>query len=105
MLLVDEPASALDTRHAAALVGILRELGTLGLAIMVAAHDLPWAAVVADEGLAIGPDGTVQPMTKDDLRDPAALRRVFDASFEQFRGESGRVVALPGYNFAEQARA
>ncbi|MGD1914991.1 MAG: ABC transporter ATP-binding protein [Phycisphaerales bacterium] len=103
VLLADEPASALDTRHAAALVGILREMATQGLAIMVAAHDLPWAAAVADEGLAIGPDGTVQPMTKDDLRDPAALQRVFDASFEQFRGESGRVVALPGYNSAEHA--
>ncbi|MEO1278449.1 MAG: ATP-binding cassette domain-containing protein [Planctomycetota bacterium] len=103
VLLADEPASALDTRHAAALVGILREMATQGLAIMVAAHDLPWAAAVADEGLAIGPDGTVQPMTKADLRDPAALQRVFDATFEQFRGENGRVVALPGYNSAEQA--
>ncbi len=96
VLLADEPASALDTRHAAALLGILKDMAGKGLAIMVAAHDLAWAAAVADEGLAINPNGTVKPMSAADLQDPAELEGVFDASFEQFRADSGRVVALPG---------
>lgn len=97
VLLADEPASALDTRHAASLVGIFRDMARDGLAIMVAAHDLPWAAAVADDGLAIDPDGLVSPMSTDDLKDPTALQGVFDAPFERFRADSGRVVALPAF--------
>ena len=97
VFLADEPASALDTRHAARLAGTLRDLAAQGLAVLVAAHDLPWAAAVADEGLAIAADGSVTCLRPEALTDPQALERVFGAEFERFRGPGGAVVALPRY--------
>lgn len=97
VLLADEPASSLDTRHAARLAQTLRGLVGQGLAVVVAAHDLPWAAAVADEGLAVAGDGSVTCLRAESLRDPSTLGRVFSADFEQFRSSEGTVVALPRY--------
>jgi iron complex transport system ATP-binding protein len=95
VLLADEPASSLDTRHAGRLVGTLRSLVGRGLAVVVAAHDLPWAAAVADAGLALTDDGVSVALERGSLCDPAALEGVFGAAFERFRGDGGREVALP----------
>lgn len=96
VLLADEPASSLDTRHAGRLIETLRELAGRGLAVVVAAHDVPWAAAVADSGLAIADDGSVIALDRGDLSDPGALQRVFGASFERFQSvDGGRMVALP----------
>ncbi|MFI4883394.1 MAG: ABC transporter ATP-binding protein [Phycisphaerales bacterium JB064] len=97
VLLADEPASSLDTRHAGRLVGTVRELAQRGLAVVVAAHDLPWAAAVADEGLAVAGDGSVSCLRAEALRDPDVLGGVFGARFERLRAEDGRVVALPKF--------
>lgn len=96
VLLADEPASSLDTRHAGRLIETLRELAERGLAVMVAAHDLPWAAAVANSGLAIADDGNVTPLAREGLSDPSALEGVFGAAFERFSSvDGGRTVALP----------
>jgi iron complex transport system ATP-binding protein len=96
VLLADEPASSLDTRHAGRLIETLRELAGRGLAVLVAAHDLPWAAAVADSGLAIADDGSVTPLAAEGLSDPEALQGVFGAAFERFSSvDGGRTVALP----------
>jgi iron complex transport system ATP-binding protein len=96
VLLADEPASSLDVRHAGRLIGTLRKLAGRGLAVVVAAHDLPWAAAVADRGLAIDEGGTAVPLDAAGLSDPERLGGVFGAGFEQFEAsDSGRVVALP----------
>ncbi|OAB62354.1 hypothetical protein AY599_03770 [Leptolyngbya valderiana BDU 20041] len=104
VLLADEPASSLDTRHAGRLIETLRELAGRGLAVVVAAHDLPWAASVADGGLAISDEGSVVEMSVAELGDPSALEGVFGAAFERFRSEDGgRVVALPRQASSERA--
>lgn len=97
VLLADEPASSLDTRHATRLAQTIRELAGQGLAVVVAAHDLPWAAAVADEGLAISGEGSVACLEAKSLRDPSTLSKVFSADFERFRSSEGTVVALPRY--------
>jgi len=97
VLLADEPASSLDTDHAGRLVQAIRAMVDRGLALVVAAHDLPWASAVADEGLAIAADGSATCLRAEDLRDPASLARVFAARFERYEAPSGRVVALPDY--------
>ncbi|MFI4916970.1 MAG: ABC transporter ATP-binding protein [Phycisphaerales bacterium JB060] len=96
VLLADEPASSLDTRHAGRLIATLRALAGRGLAVVVAAHDLPWAAAGADAGLAIADGGRAVALEKGALSDPAALEGVFGAAFERLVSEDGgRVVALP----------
>lgn len=96
VLLADEPASSLDIRHAGRLIGTLRELAGRGLAVVVAAHDLPWAAAVADRGLAITGEGGSMVLENGALSDPGALEGVFGAAFERLTsGDGGRVVALP----------
>lgn len=96
VLLADEPASSLDIRHAGRLIETLRELAGRGLAVVVAAHDLPWAAAVADRGLAISEGGEAVILDGKALSDPKALEGVFGAAFERFEsGDGGRVVALP----------
>lgn len=96
VLLADEPASSLDIRQAGRLIGTLRELAGRGLAVVVAAHDLPWAAAVADRGLAMTAEGHAVTLDGGALSDPGALEGVFGAEFELFTGgEGGRVVALP----------
>ncbi|GIW73641.1 MAG: hemin import ATP-binding protein HmuV [Phycisphaerales bacterium] len=97
VLLADEPASALDTRHAALLAGTLRDLADKGLAIVVVAHDLPWAAAVADQALAIDADGSATPLPGQALRDPATMRDLFDAPFQPYRNPAGLTLALPAY--------
>lgn len=96
VLLADEPASSLDIRHAGRLIETLRELAGRGLAVVVAAHDLPWAAAVAGCGLAITEEGKSVMLDGEALSDPGALEGVFGAAFERFEsGDGGRVVALP----------
>lgn len=96
VLLADEPASSLDIRHSGRLIGTLRGLAGRGLAVVVAAHDLPWAAAVADRGLAITDRGEAVMVDRGGLSDPDTLERVFGAAFERLTsGDEGRVVALP----------
>ncbi len=96
VLLADEPASSLDIRHAGRLIATLRELAGRGLSVVVAAHDLPWAAAVADRGLAITDQGEAVMLDRAGLSDPDTLERVFGAAFERLASsDGGRVVALP----------
>ncbi|MEQ8843809.1 MAG: ABC transporter ATP-binding protein [Phycisphaerales bacterium] len=104
VLLADEPASSLDTRHAGRLVELLGELAGRGLSVLVAAHDLPWACAVAHAGLAIGAEGRAVALERAALADPEALSGVFGASFERLRSEDGgRVVALPRLSSVDAA--
>ncbi|HYE03491.1 MAG TPA: ABC transporter ATP-binding protein [Phycisphaerales bacterium] len=62
VLLADEPFSAMDPRHVLHAADRLRELGRAGdrpTAIVVALHDLPLAAALADRALVLGEDGRV----------------------------------------------
>lgn len=106
VLLADEPASSLDIRHAGRLIETLRELAGRGLAVLVAAHDLPWAAAVAGRGLAITEEGQAVTLDGGALSDPGALERVFGAAFERLTsGDGGRVVALPQLGASRDAGA
>lgn len=106
VLLADEPASSLDIRHSGRLIGTLSDLARRGLVVVVAAHDLPWAAAVADRGIAITEDGKAMMLEGGALSDPEALERVFGAAFERLvSSDDGRVVALPRLGASEDARA
>lgn len=96
VLLADEPASALDLRHAMRLVETFKQVARRGAALLVAAHDLPWAALLADDVLAL-PDGANAVLLPGSaLADPDRLGEVYGAGFEVFVGaNSARRIALP----------
>jgi iron complex transport system ATP-binding protein len=90
VLLLDEPFSALDPRHALRAVQMLRGLAGRGLTIAVVLHDFHMAALVADrvavlsargELAASGPTGQV--LT------PAVLDPVFEVRFETVSTSGG----------------
>ncbi|MDO8188917.1 ATP-binding cassette domain-containing protein, partial [Conexibacter sp. CPCC 205706] len=53
LLLLDEPTAALDAATAAHVGATVRSLAADGLGLLVATHDLDWAAAVADRALAL----------------------------------------------------
>lgn len=53
LLLLDEPTAALDAAAAAHVGATVRSLAADGLGLLVATHDLAWAAAVADRALAL----------------------------------------------------
>ncbi|MCW5757592.1 MAG: ABC transporter ATP-binding protein [Phycisphaeraceae bacterium] len=96
VLLADEPASALDLRHALRLVETFQTLARRGAALLVAAHDLPWASLLADDVLALPGGGDPVLLPGSALCDPQRLAGVYGAGFEIFIGaQSGRQIALP----------
>ncbi len=93
VLLADEPLSALDPAHAAAVCDVLRESAAAGVHVVVVLHDLTAAARVADRVLML--DATGKPAalgpTPEVLR-PDRLKAVFGVGFEVLEAASGRVV-------------
>ena len=87
VLLLDEPASGLSGAETEALGRLLRELRTLGLAIVLVEHNVPFVMSIADsvtvldrgERIALGPPDEVQ-------RDPAVIASYLG---EQFEVEAG----------------
>ncbi len=53
LLLLDEPTAALDAAAAAHVGATVRSLAADGLGLLVATHDLGWAAAVADRAVAL----------------------------------------------------
>ena len=94
LLLLDEPANALDVRHQIELVGILTELVRSGVGVLLVAHDwnlamrLAHRVVVLDRGrvAATGPPTEV-------LR-PEVLRRIFGVETELLRCDDGASVIV-----------
>ncbi len=59
VLVLDEPTAHLDLRHVLDLVAVARREADDGRAVLMVVHDLPTAALVADEALLLGSDGRV----------------------------------------------
>jgi ABC-type cobalamin/Fe3+-siderophores transport system ATPase subunit len=68
LLLLDEPTAALDAAASDHIAATLRSLAHAGLGVVVATHDLPFAAAVADRVVALR-EGTAVTGTPDDLLD------------------------------------
>jgi iron complex transport system ATP-binding protein len=89
VMLLDEPASALDPRHTARLFSLLRELAAEGKTIIAVAHDVNLAAAFADFILAVK-DGKILFSAPAVELDGAVLERVYDTSFEFYTSAVGK---------------
>ena len=100
VLLADEPAAALDPRHAVEALTVLRGLargggmaGQQGVAAVVVLHDLHLASRFADRALVLRADGTVAACdAADRALAPETLREVFGIGFERVATGSGRAL-------------
>lgn len=97
-LLLDEPAASLDPAHQAQLVRILRALADEGRLVVTVAHDLNFAAAVAQRVVAlrggrIAFDGPMVEM----LALPR-LREVFDAAFSIVPRAGGMPIIAAEYD-------
>lgn len=76
-VLLDEPDTFLDLKHRAELGAIVRQLTADGLGVLLASHDLNWAAGVADRMLVLH-DGVVAAIgTPQDVMQPDVLEPVY----------------------------
>ncbi len=91
-LLADEPFSAMDPMFTLRSLEIVRDLESVGVAIVL--HDLGLAGRLADRAILLGPNGRIAsegPIGRV-LEDPA-LREVFGVEFEIAQSPHGPLVA------------
>ncbi len=84
VLILDEPASAMDPRHTLQTMELLRSLADRGMAILVALHDLPLASRACDRAVVLDSRGRVAaagPVAA--ALDPLVLQPVFNVRFDR----------------------
>lgn len=94
-LILDEPTSAMDLRHAQQVTAWLRELASKGVTVIVAMHDLLAASALADEVILLAEGRIITGGTADDVLRPAHLESAFGVPFVELAGDDGRRIVLP----------
>ena len=96
VLLLDEPAAALDVRHQLELVTIVRSLLSEGVGALVVLHDWNLALRVADD-LVVLRDGRVHARgTPAEVVSPELFREVFRVDVDVLQDRAGIPVVVPG---------
>ncbi|MEM0983564.1 MAG: ABC transporter ATP-binding protein [Planctomycetota bacterium] len=89
-LLLDEPLSALDPKHALRLTELLRERADAGHGVIAALHDLSIAARLADDAIVLADDGTLLAAgPAESALTPETLEQAFGVPFTREQTASG----------------
>lgn len=96
-VLLDEPSSHMDFSHQGLLIALLRQLSEAGKTILVAVHDLNWAARAADRAIllsngSITYDGSMPALLEDRRLDDA-----YKTDLVRLVGENGRLLVVPTF--------
>lgn len=98
-LLTDEPVSAMDPHHAQLAMGLLREIASSGVGVVVVLHDLSLVLRFADEVVLLGNGGRIHSHGKaESVMTSGALEEVFGIGFERLcdsRGSAAAFVPTP----------
>lgn len=96
ILLMDEPTTHLDVRHQIDIGRLVKSLAADGLAVLVAVHDLNWAAAFATRAIVLSDGGVVldEPMAQA-LESPV-VDRAFEVEFRRVREGGLRLLANDG---------
>ncbi|MBP1325489.1 iron complex transport system ATP-binding protein [Leucobacter exalbidus] len=93
-VLLDEPLTGLDMRHAVAMMGQVRAAAdTLGKTVVLVIHDVNFAAAYADRIVALADGRVVASGTPEEIITPEVLERVFETPVEVIE-HGGRRVAV-----------
>ncbi|MFH1176541.1 MAG: ABC transporter ATP-binding protein [Acidobacteriota bacterium] len=95
VLLLDEPATALDVGHQLALVATLRSLLADGVGVLLVLHDWNLALRIANELLVLHHGVLHAAGPPDDILHPQLFADVFGVSVELLSTSSGRPVVVP----------
>jgi iron complex transport system ATP-binding protein len=95
VLVLDEPASAMDLRHVAQLHALLREAAGQGATVVMATHDLSAAAGLADQAWLLDQGRLVAFGETLGVLDVDRLRAVFGVEFAWIHDQHGRPRLLP----------
>lgn len=92
-LVLDEPTSAMDLRHARAACRVLREMAEGGATVIVALHDLLAACLLADEALLLHEGRLAAHAPAEAVLEPARLEHIYGVPFVEVPvGEVGRTL-------------
>ena len=89
VMLLDEPASHLDLRHAHEMMGRLRALAAAGLAVLVVVHDLNLALRYADEAWLLDAGRVCEDGPSGRVLTPQVLEPVYGVGLQR--------IAVPGH--------
>lgn len=95
VLLLDEPATALDLLHQETLTGVVRQRLRQGVGVVVVAHDLNLALTLADEVVVLQNGRIVARGEVCTALTPELLRRVFGVEVEFIARPDGSAALLP----------
>lgn len=95
LLLLDEPANALDLHHQVELARIVRLRLQAGVGVVIVAHDLNLALTLADQVLVLQRGRVVARGAPEEVVSPELLRRVFAVEGEFFSRNDGSRAVLP----------
>lgn len=92
-LLADEPFSAMDPAHERHAAGVLMDLASRGVGVLLVLHDFTLARRIAERGVLLGRDGRVAATgASDEVLTPEPLEEVFGTPFEEVATSSGRAI-------------
>lgn len=95
ILILDEPTTHLDPRHQRQVASLLARLNREeGLTLVVATHDLQFAALIADEIVALREGKLLAMEPPAQLLRPERLAEIFDAPFQVVEARGRRVMVL-----------
>lgn len=95
LLAMDEPTASLDPAWSAALARLLREQAAQGRVVVVATHDLAFAAACCDRAALLVQGGLRAAGTHAETATVSALADAFGTPFVQAHGLTAGPVALP----------
>ncbi len=94
-LLLDEPTSAMDLRHALDALRLLRELADGGATVLMAVHDLAIAASAADDCWLLSSGRLIAAGAVREVMDLGRLQEIFQVRFQWVDRPDGPAVLLP----------
>lgn len=95
LLLLDEPTSSLDLRHALGVIRIVKQMAEQKVAVLAAVHDLNQAPLFAQRALIMHQGKIAIDDTVDRALDPERLEPILNVHL--VRGEvAGKTVLVPG---------
>jgi ABC-type cobalamin/Fe3+-siderophores transport system ATPase subunit len=95
VLLMDEPAAALDVRHQLELVGTVRGLLEAGVAVMLVVHDWNLALRAADAAVVLRDGSVTAAGPLPELFRPDVFLAAFGVSVDRLNDSEGRPIIVP----------
>jgi iron complex transport system ATP-binding protein len=96
VMLMDEPTTHLDVRHQIDIGRLVRDLASDGKAVLVAVHDLNWAAAFASRAIVLVQGRVLADGAMEGVLESGVIDAAFDVSFLRVRENGLRLLADEG---------